>query len=159
MTKIIEKEKPSPQIFENRIREQRKRFGLTLKQLGDALGTTPQTVQRLETGNMTVSMTWLLKIARHLEIEVQDLLPQSTSKISRDHEFLKSQHYHLIKARNVSLGKGCDPTLIFEEAGRLASALLEWRAAQVSERDWATVVNAASQLSATIMRLATDGEA
>jgi transcriptional regulator with XRE-family HTH domain len=57
-----------------RIREFRKLRGMTLKQVADKLGTTPQTVQRLETANMTVSTYWLEKIARVLAIDTADLV-------------------------------------------------------------------------------------
>lgn len=46
-----------------RIREFRKLRGMTLNYLAQLVGTTPQTIQRLETGNMTVSLDWLTKIA------------------------------------------------------------------------------------------------
>ncbi len=47
---------------------------MTLQGLADRIGTTPQTVQRLETANMTVSTDWLEKIAMALEIRIVDLL-------------------------------------------------------------------------------------
>ena len=40
--------------MQTRIRELRKRRGMTLQQVADIVRTTPQTVQRLETANMTV---------------------------------------------------------------------------------------------------------
>lgn len=60
--------------METRIREFRKLRGLTLKELADRISTTPQTVQRLETANMTVSTDWLEKIANALSIEPADLI-------------------------------------------------------------------------------------
>jgi transcriptional regulator with XRE-family HTH domain len=60
--------------METRIREFRKLRGLTLKELADKISTTPQTVQRLETANMTVSTDWLEKIANALNIEPADLI-------------------------------------------------------------------------------------
>jgi len=50
---------------------------MTLQGLADRIGTTPQTVQRLETANMTVSTDWLEKIAMALEIRIVDLLQDS----------------------------------------------------------------------------------
>jgi transcriptional regulator with XRE-family HTH domain len=47
---------------------------MTLKQLAHKIHTTPQTIQRLETDNMTVSMDWLQKIARALTVEPVDLV-------------------------------------------------------------------------------------
>ena len=46
-----------------RIREFRKLRGMTLQYLAQKVGTTAQTIQRLETGNMTVSLDWLRRIA------------------------------------------------------------------------------------------------
>lgn len=60
--------------METRIREFRKLRGLTLKELAERVSTTPQTVQRLETANMTVSTDWLEKIAGALNIEPADLI-------------------------------------------------------------------------------------
>jgi transcriptional regulator with XRE-family HTH domain len=60
--------------MQTRIREFRKLRGMTLKELADKISTTPQTVQRLETANMTVSTDWLEKIARALLVEPADLL-------------------------------------------------------------------------------------
>jgi len=60
--------------METRIREFRKLRGLTLKELADKIATTPQTVQRLETANMTVSTDWLERIANALNIEPADLI-------------------------------------------------------------------------------------
>lgn len=57
-----------------RIREVRRRRGMTLQALAERVGTTPQTIQRLETNNMTVSVDWLLRIADALELSAADLL-------------------------------------------------------------------------------------
>lgn len=60
--------------MDTRIRELRRQRGLTLKELADLSGTTPQTVQRLETANMTVSTDWLERIAAALEVRPIELL-------------------------------------------------------------------------------------
>lgn len=60
--------------METRIRELRRRRGMTLKQLAAVIGTTPQTVQRLETANMTVSTDWLERISSALGVRPVDLL-------------------------------------------------------------------------------------
>ena len=59
--------------METRIRELRKRAGLTLQQLAARVGTTPQTVQRLETANMTVSTDWLERFAEAFGVHPADL--------------------------------------------------------------------------------------
>ncbi len=63
-----------------RIREFRKARNMTLKQLADKIGTTPQTVQRLETDNMTVSTSWLEKIAGAFGIEAADLIGRTMGR-------------------------------------------------------------------------------
>jgi transcriptional regulator with XRE-family HTH domain len=66
--------------MQTRIRELRKLRSLTLKQLADKVGTTPQTIQRLETANMTVSTIWLDRIAKALLVEPADLLTTGGAK-------------------------------------------------------------------------------
>ena len=50
----------------NKVREIRKRAGLTMKQLGDAIGVSLLTVQRIETGKVSPSVVLLSEIAFHL---------------------------------------------------------------------------------------------
>ena len=57
-----------------RIRELRKARGLTLQQLAEMVGTTAQTIQRLETDNMSVSVDWLQRIAPALGVAPPILL-------------------------------------------------------------------------------------
>lgn len=52
-----------------RIRIIRKTTGLTLEQLARLCDTTPQTMQRLEVGNMTLSIDWVETIAKALCVE------------------------------------------------------------------------------------------
>lgn len=51
-----------------RIREERKRNGLTLAELARACGTSPQTICRMEIAKMTVSLEWIEKIAKAFNI-------------------------------------------------------------------------------------------
>ncbi len=59
-----------------RIREVRRARGLTLDEVAQRCepATTPQTIGRLETGTRTVSVGWLNRIAKALEVEAQDLV-------------------------------------------------------------------------------------
>lgn len=52
-----------------RIREERVKSHLTLKELAKRAHTTPQTISRLETGGMTISIEWLERLASLLERE------------------------------------------------------------------------------------------
>ena len=60
--------------MQTRIRQMRKTRGLTLQQLAELTDTTAQTIQRLETGNMTVSIDWLEKLGKALDVQPVDLL-------------------------------------------------------------------------------------
>lgn len=59
-----------------RIRDVRKARGLTLDDVAQRCDppTTPQTIGRLETGARTVSVGWLNRIAKALEVDAQDLV-------------------------------------------------------------------------------------
>lgn len=58
------------------IREVRRAKGLTLQDVADRCkpATTPQTIGRLETGTRTVSVGWLNRIAKALDVEAADLV-------------------------------------------------------------------------------------
>lgn len=56
-----------------RIRAIRKQRGMTLKQVAEKLGTTPQTVQRLEADTMTLSIDWLERICAALQVKPYEL--------------------------------------------------------------------------------------
>jgi transcriptional regulator with XRE-family HTH domain len=60
------------------IRAIRKQRGLTLQQLADRVQTSPQTIQRLETGAMSVSVDWLQRIASALDLTPAQLLDGPT---------------------------------------------------------------------------------
>ena len=66
--------------MQTRIRKLRKTRGWTLQQLADLIGTTPQTVQRLETANMTVSMDWLEKFAHAFNVSPVDLMEEASGR-------------------------------------------------------------------------------
>ena len=63
--------------MQTRIRQFRRQRNMTLRALADLVGTTPQTIQRLETANMTVSTDWLERLAQALGVRVVDLLEDS----------------------------------------------------------------------------------
>lgn len=66
--------RPKGNILRTSIRQIRKRRGMTLRELAARVGTTPQTIQRLETAHMTVSTDWLERIATALDVRPIDLL-------------------------------------------------------------------------------------
>ncbi len=62
----------------NNIREIRKSKGFTLEKLAEAVGTGPRTIQRFETGDRNVSLRWLHRIAKALEVTPSDLIADTT---------------------------------------------------------------------------------
>lgn len=69
------------------IKRQRKARDVTLLMLAQRCGTTPQTMQRLESANMTMSLDWLEAIAKALGLEPWQLLDiGATDAIARANE-------------------------------------------------------------------------
>lgn len=60
--------------MENRIREWRKRRGLTQKELADKAGSHWTSISRLENEHMQIDEKWLLAISTALEVSPADLL-------------------------------------------------------------------------------------
>lgn len=58
------------------LRRERKARGLTLSDVARTVGTTPQTIQRIETNNMTVSVNWVQKICAALGIDPKTLMAE-----------------------------------------------------------------------------------
>ena len=58
---------------DNRLRELRLARGLKLRHIGEAIGTTPTHVQRLEIGGRDLTKMWMKAIARVLEVLPADL--------------------------------------------------------------------------------------
>lgn len=56
-------------LIGHRLRNLRKRKGLTLENVASAVGSTPQTIQRLETNNMTINIEWLEKMCAVLDVQ------------------------------------------------------------------------------------------
>jgi transcriptional regulator with XRE-family HTH domain len=73
MDAIVEKPPSLASQVGARIRMFRKQRVMTLKQLAYAIGTSPQTMSRLETDQMTLSMDWLEQICAALEIKPSEL--------------------------------------------------------------------------------------
>jgi len=66
---------PQPDL-RTRLRELRKSHGWTLAEVAERIGTTPQTISRLETNVMTVSTDWLQKFAVLFGISAADLIAE-----------------------------------------------------------------------------------
>ena len=66
-----------------RIRECRQHRKLRLTDLADRCNTTAQTIQRLETAKMTISLDWLEALCRAMEIDVIELFCGEDSELKR----------------------------------------------------------------------------
>lgn len=66
-----------------RIREVRRSRNMTLDDVARACEppTTPQTIGRLETGTRTVSVGWLNRIAKALDVDAADLVDSGEAKV------------------------------------------------------------------------------
>lgn len=62
----------------NRLKELRQRIPLTQTELAEAVGTTPQTIQRLESGKINISVEWARRLAPVLSVDPAYLLGWDT---------------------------------------------------------------------------------
>lgn len=70
-------------IVGDRLRQARKRRKLTLKDVADRTGTTPQTISRLETGDTTISVEWIEKICLAVRTTPTEIFgPQSQTELA-----------------------------------------------------------------------------
>ena len=136
-----------------RIRKIRKQQGLTLKQLAAALETTPQTIQRLESGNMTVSLKWLHDIARVLGVPAADLLVERARPPTAEDTVIELLRNELVRARRDPRERSL--LALMEANGKLAAMLIE---AQMGARPCQDVAEAAAAAAACAIRIALDGE-
>jgi transcriptional regulator with XRE-family HTH domain len=136
-----------------RIREFRKAQGMTLKQLAYAIGTTPQTAQRLEVGTMTVSLEWLHAIAAALAVPPSKLLIDPEDDFAGKDDLLEMLRNELIRTRRTARSFDDAPLALFDAAGNLARTLLEW---QQGLRRQDELVTACAATAAAAMRIALD---
>ena len=139
-----------------RIRAIRTQHGLTLQQIADKLNTTPQTIQRLEVGAMTVSMKWLHAIADVLGVPPSELLVEERARApSPDETFLDMMRAELVRARRTGPLSPNSPLLLIEATGKLAEGLLDW---QAGLKHWNDVARFGARAAAAAMLIAVDGD-
>ena len=61
--------------MQNRIAALRHERGLSLAELAERAGTTKAQIQKLEHGHRRLSLGWMERIARALDVKLSDLLP------------------------------------------------------------------------------------
>lgn len=143
-----------PQSMPNRIKEFRKQQGLTLKDLADKLKTTPQTVQRLEAGTMTVSLRWLEAFAGALKVSVRDLINDDTQLTDPHQAFFLAARNGMIHNRRIA--NADDVIFVLSDAfGHLGRQVLEHKHGLRPASD---VYEAATVLAGAAMRIALDCE-
>lgn len=59
--------------MDNRVREARRRRGLTQAQLAEAMGVSRNTINSIENGRYTPSLPLALALARHFETSVEEM--------------------------------------------------------------------------------------
>jgi transcriptional regulator with XRE-family HTH domain len=67
----------------NRIRELRKRSGLSMKQLAEKVGVSYLTIYRIETGKVSPSVALLSEIAHHLNYPIFSFLNHKENEVVR----------------------------------------------------------------------------
>jgi transcriptional regulator with XRE-family HTH domain len=60
-------------VIPARLRKWRKDHGITLTEVGKLLDTSPQNIQRLETGTMSMSLVWFDRLCKAYDLEPFDL--------------------------------------------------------------------------------------
>jgi transcriptional regulator with XRE-family HTH domain len=73
------------------IRSIRKSKNMTLNDLARACGTTPQTIQRLEMGNMTLSVDWIEAICIALGAEPYEIFPHQNRNVTAQLETMRTE--------------------------------------------------------------------
>lgn len=92
-------------MLPNRIREHRERANLTLEELAERVGTSPQHISRLEKGQRRLSDPWLDRLSVALSIRKADFLVDLSGIPPEDREFAKDQ----TEARILRTWRGLDP--------------------------------------------------
>lgn len=92
----------------NRIRELREAKGLTGRQLAEMIGTTQETISRLETGRRKLTHDWMRVIAKALGVTPADLITapelQDVLEDAAPHADTFERHVsRAIQARNLAL--------------------------------------------------------
>jgi transcriptional regulator with XRE-family HTH domain len=81
-----------------RVREIRKKAGLTMKELGDKVGVSGLTIQRIETGKVSPSVALLSEIAYQLEYPLTSFVAEEKHVV-----IVKGEGQPVIKSRNLML--------------------------------------------------------
>jgi transcriptional regulator with XRE-family HTH domain len=137
------------------IREVRKARGFTLKDVALAINTTPQSIQRMETGGMTVSMEWLYLIAQAMGVDPYELLPHPEADATPERLFVKRLSDAVIYYRRSVPALDDVPLVLMEAVGKLSGLMLECKKGL---RPWDDAYAQALAVAACAMRIGVDGD-
>lgn len=82
----------------NNIRSIRKEKKMTLQQIGDAMGCSPQLISQYENGKRTPKIETIQKIADALNVSINDLMPDSYDRTIQTGYELSATDYSAIEA-------------------------------------------------------------
>lgn len=100
----------------NRIRELRKQAGMSQQALGDLIHVSKVTISDLELGRMQLTLDYMQRIARALQIATADLLPHTDNP-----DALSVEERQLIERRREADAAGR------EQLDKVADVLLPWK--------------------------------
>lgn len=69
--------------MQNRIRQLREKKGLTQAELADAVGTSQQQIQRIESGSQAVKLLLATQVAAALEVDLMVLFPDTAKAVKK----------------------------------------------------------------------------
>lgn len=82
----------------NRIKEIRRARGLSMEQLADRVGCATPQINKLEKAERRLSLDWMRKLARALEVAPADLLSREDNPARYDEMILSAEERELIEA-------------------------------------------------------------
>jgi transcriptional regulator with XRE-family HTH domain len=96
---------------DNRIRELRKKVGLTQAELGDLVGLHQTQVGNLENGARTLTLEWGRRIAKVLGVTMADLLPDEDNpdRLGDDERALVSNYRKADPVQRAIVERAAEP--------------------------------------------------
>jgi transcriptional regulator with XRE-family HTH domain len=117
MDAIVENQPSLASQVAARIRMLRKQRGMNIEALAKAIGTSPQSVSRLETEQQMLSMYWLQRICVALQIQPYELFAGNALTEAIDARMAAEARLHVLRS---GLERFCDTVkaTYSEELGR-----------------------------------------
>jgi transcriptional regulator with XRE-family HTH domain len=80
-------------VYGNRIKELRERLGLRVRDLAQAVGVNDAQISKLERGLTNLSQAWLYRLAKPLQCQPWEILPEWQSGFTANYDDLVEQTY------------------------------------------------------------------